>query len=75
MVRLDNQRCAGTNRAEERRPRLPPPGEYRVTGSFMVDLTIKRSVPGTHFACAYLTRRRTGFTVARASWRYVTRRR
>ena len=76
FVWLDDQRCANTNRAEERRARhLPPPSVYRVSGSFVINLTVKRSVPGRHFACGYLTRRGTGHTVARASWRYVTRRR
>jgi hypothetical protein len=76
VVWLDDKRCAPTDRAEELRgPRLPPPGQFRVNGSFVVHLTVKRSVPGTHYACAYLTRHRTGRTVARASWRYVTRRR
>ena len=76
VVWLDDKHCAGTDRAEDRRARhLPPPGQYRVSGSFVVNVTVKRSVPGTHFACAYLTQRQTGRTVARASWRYVTRRR
>jgi hypothetical protein len=75
-VWLDDKRCAQTDRAEELRgPRLPPPAQYRVSGSFVINLTVKRSVPGPHYACAYLTRHRTGRTVARASWRYVTRRR
>ena len=72
---VDTRRCARRARAEARRPRLASPVSFRVHDRFVAYVTVKRSVPGTHFACAYLVQRQSGRTVARASWRYVTRRR
>jgi hypothetical protein len=74
-VWLDARTCAPTARSEEGRPHLPQPARFQVAAGFTVHLTIKRSVPGRHFACAYLVRPSNDRTVARGSWRYVTRRR
>lgn len=72
-VWLDDRQCAPVARAESARKNLPQPARFGVSAGFDVHLTIKRSVPGTHFACAYLTRPSNDRTVARGSWRYVTR--
>ncbi len=71
-VWLDNRRCATTAKAEGSRPELRSPTSFSVTGNFRAVLTIGRSSPGTHVACAYLTSQGTQSTAARASWRYVT---
>lgn len=72
-VWLDDRQCAPTGRAESARKHLPQPARFAVAAGFDVHLTIKRSVPGTHYACAYLIRPSNARTVARASWRYTTR--
>jgi len=75
VVRLDDRQCAATAQAETRRRRPHAPVRLGVHGRFIARLTVKRSFPGTHYACAYLVQDQSGPTVASASWRYVTRRR
>lgn len=71
-VWLDNRKCATTAKAEGARPELRSPTSFSVTGNFKAVLTIGKSSPGTHLACAYLVDQGAQNTAARASWRYVT---
>ncbi len=70
-VWLDDRSCATSARVEASRAGLEHRA-FAVKARFRSVLTVERSYKGTHVVCAYLVRRSSRGTAARASWRYVT---
>jgi hypothetical protein len=73
-VLLDDRGCASRETDEATRSEVQHHARFHVHHAFKAELTIDRSVAGSHYACAYLVRRAGHASVARTSWHYVTRR-